>query len=65
MKQVLLNLALIQLSDFCRSRGISVSGSHVAKSGRGFRYRLLRTQDGTPIAEVLFSKSSVPRFFAC
>lgn len=60
MDKVLLNIALFTLSDFCKSRGLDISGSHVEKVGRGFRFRLIRDATGEQIANVVFSKNARP-----
>lgn len=60
MKQILLNIALIDATTFCRQAGIDCAGSHIEKTGRGFKYSLVRTADGSPIVSVTFHKSQVP-----
>jgi hypothetical protein len=62
MDKVLLNLARRQLCDFCKSMGWDISGSHCEKAGRGFQYKLVRTNGGEMIAHVRFTKNSVPEF---
>jgi hypothetical protein len=62
MQSVLLNLALIHLNRYCQECGIPISGSHVTKVGRGFRYSLVSSDTGATIATVTFHKSQVPTF---
>lgn len=63
MKEILSNLALIDLINFCKANNIDCSGTHLVKNGRGFKYSLCRDKDGLAIVTVLFHKSSVPAHF--
>lgn len=60
MKEILQNLALLDLVNFCKTNGIDCSGTHLAKNGRGFKYSLVKYESGKAIASVSFNKSSVP-----
>ena len=59
MKTILANLALIDLTRFCKASGIDCSGSHLKYDGR-FRYSLVTTASGKLLASVRFHKSSLP-----
>jgi hypothetical protein len=59
MKQILLNLARINLTNFALQNGINCSGSRVVYDGR-FKYSLVSISDGKLLASVRFHKSSVP-----
>ena len=63
MKEILENMALIDLTEFCIENGLDCSGSRLAKNGRGFKYSLVRITDGLAIATVSFSKNSVPSHY--
>lgn len=60
MKEVLQNLALIDLMNFCKENEIDYSGSYVKKMGRGFKYGLFRN-DGKFLVGVEFTKNSAPK----
>ena len=60
MKNILLNLALIDLINFCKTNNIDCSGTHIVKNSRGFAYSLVRDNVGLAIVSVVFHKSSVP-----
>lgn len=64
MDKILLNLAHIDLLNFCKANKIDpagVFGSTVIKLGRGFTYALVSVKDmKTIIATVTFHKSQVP-----
>ena len=64
MKQILLNLALINLNEFCRKHCIDMSGTHVIKETRGFKYHLIKDETKKKIATVLFTKNTTPYFIA-
>jgi hypothetical protein len=61
MKDILSNLALIDLTNFCTEHGLhSSEGSHLVKNGRGFTYTLVNHDTLKPIASVTFHKHQVP-----
>ena len=60
MKQILLNLAMIDLIAFCKENNIDCSGTHTVKNGRGFNYSLCDEKTGKAIVTVCFHKNSVP-----
>lgn len=60
MKEILENLALIDLIKFCKENKIDCSDTCLAKNGKGFKYSLIRNTDGRAIVTVSFSKHSVP-----
>ena len=64
MKQILFNLALIDLNNFCKANGIKAngadgSGGRLVYDGR-FKYSLVTVSDGKLIASVQFHKNQVP-----
>lgn len=63
MEKVLLNLANIDLINFCREQGIDCSGTSIVKIGRGFTYSLVSSEKRQAIATVSFSKNSVPSHY--
>lgn len=62
MKQIIENLALINLTEFAKRNQIDISGSYVVKNGRGYNYSLINEKTGRAIITVTFHKSSVPTF---
>jgi hypothetical protein len=62
MKQIIQNLALFGLVQYCLNNDIRCSGSHVQKRGRGFTFDLVDTETGKPLASVTFSKISAPAY---
>jgi hypothetical protein len=62
MKKILENLALIHLTNFGKEHGIDISGTHLAKNGRGFAWSLCKDETGYAILTVRFHKSSVPTY---
>jgi hypothetical protein len=64
MKDILFNLALIDLTKFCIDNDIDCAGSHLIKVGRGFKYALINDKTGKEIVSVLFHKHSTPEHFA-
>lgn len=61
-QEILRNLALFQLTDYCRDSGIDCSGSHVVKSGRGYAYHLAYTDTSLPIVSVTYTRNTPPIF---
>jgi hypothetical protein len=61
-QDILRNLALFQLTDYCRDNGIDCAGSHVIKSGRGYTYHLAYAETSLPIASVTYTKNTPPIF---
>lgn len=62
MKDILFNVALFSLIDFCKAHDLDCSGSKLIKDGRGFSYMLVRVTDDEPIARVTLTKNSRPKF---
>jgi len=60
MKEILQNLALIDLINYCKTNNIDCSGTHLVKYPRRFTYAIVRDINGLSIATVTFYKSSVP-----
>jgi len=61
MQEILFNLALIDAINYCHQEGVSPSGSHLVKDGRGYTYSLLRTATGKKIVSVTFHKNQTPK----
>lgn len=62
MKDIVENLALISLDKFGKDNNIDISGTHLAKNGRGFKYSLVKNDTGRTLLTVIFHKSSVPTY---
>jgi hypothetical protein len=63
MNQVLQNMALFMLNDFCTANDINLSGTFVQKNGRGFVYSLRKTdKPDWEIARITFHKNRQPTF---
>lgn len=61
-QEILRNLALFQLTDYCHENGIDCSGSHVFKPGHGYTYHLAYTDTSLPIVSVTYTKNTRPVF---
>ena len=59
MKDVLTNIALFTLFDYCKENKIDCSGSYLKYAGR-FKFLLMRDKSGQPLASVQYSKNSRP-----
>ncbi len=62
MKKILENLALIHLIEFGKKNLIDVSGTHLAKNGRGFKWDLIKDETKLPIITIQFYKNNIPTF---
>lgn len=62
MKEILQNLALIHLNKYGMANGIDISGTHVAKNGRGFSWSLVKNDTGRTLVTVFFHKASIPTY---
>lgn len=62
MREILKNLALMYLTNFCVDNGFDCSGSYCVKIGRGFKYSLRDHVTGEDFMFVTFHKSQVPTF---
>lgn len=62
MKQILSNIALFSLTNFCKEKGIDCSGSHLYKYPRKFTYALLDDSTGKAIVSVTFNESAMPTY---
>ena len=63
MKEILCNLALIDLNKICVKHGIDISDSYLYKTPRKYTYTLFKNVKGDvnkPLASVTFHKSSIP-----
>jgi hypothetical protein len=63
MKEILLNLALIEANKFCKENGIDYSGTHLVKEPKPFTYSLNKN-NGHQLVRVQFHKNSVPIIYA-
>lgn len=64
MKEILQNLALIDLINFCKENQIDCSGTKLVKNGlRGFKFTLVKIETGRSLVTVSFHKSQVPTHF--
>jgi len=63
MEQILYNLAMIDLINFCKQQKINCSGTHTIKAKRGYKYTLIKTNNGKPLVDVLFHKNQTPTHF--
>lgn len=62
MKKILENLAIINLCQFSKENKIDISGTHCVKNGRGFKWSLVKDDNGKAIITICFNKTSVPAF---
>lgn len=62
MREILENIALILLNEYGIKNNIDISGTHLAKNGRGFMWSLCNNITGKTILTVSFHKSSVPTY---
>jgi len=62
MKEILANMALFHLTDFGKEHGVNISGSHLEKVGRGFKYSLVNDDTGDVVMFITFHKTSVPTY---
>lgn len=63
MEQVLKNMAMLELLNFCREHKIDCSGTYCVKDGRGFNYKLVDQETGQrTIARVTLHKAQAPTF---
>ena len=62
---ILTNLALIDLNNFCQSKGIDISGTNIYKLPRKSTWVLAKSENGKTggksLASVTFSKSNIPQ----
>jgi hypothetical protein len=63
MREILENLALIDLINFCKDNNIDCSGTHLTKNGRGFKYSLVKDNNDRALVTVTFNKHSVPTHY--
>ena len=62
MKEILYNMANLHLINFCLDNNVDCSDSRTMKVGRGFRYYLVRNDNGRTIATVTFHKQQSPTY---
>jgi len=62
MKDIIENMALINLNNFGKENKIDISNTHLVKNGRGFKYSLVKNSDGLAILTICFHKMSVPTY---
>lgn len=63
MKQILQNLALIHLLDYCKTHDIDCVGTYIQKHKHGQTYELCRSRDGISLASVTFYRNQVPSYY--
>jgi hypothetical protein len=61
MQQILTNIALLNLLDYCKANGIDPSGTHIAKHPRHYTYALLKAT-GKALVTVTYYKNQVPSY---
>jgi hypothetical protein len=62
MKEILNNIALLNLLDYCKANGIDPSGTHIAKHQRKYTYTLLKDTTGKALVTVTYYKHQTPTF---
>lgn len=63
MKEILQNMALHLLVEFCLEQDIDCSGTYCVKTGRGFTYSLRDSETGQfEVAQITFHKMQVPTY---
>ena len=60
MKQILANLALFDLTQYCKAHDIDCSGTHVYKYPRKYIYALVQDESGKALVTVSFTKNQAP-----
>ena len=60
MKQIIENLAMLDLIAFSKENAIDISGTHLAKNGRGYSYSLVSDKTGETLVTVTFYGDRVP-----
>jgi hypothetical protein len=61
--EILSNLALIDLNNFCMTNKIDCSGTRLYKYPKKYTYALVKEDSGRTVATVSFSKNSVPSHY--
>jgi len=59
MKDILRNIALFTLVDYCKENKIDCSGSHLEYAGK-FKFLLVSDESCHPLVSVQYSKHSCP-----
>ena len=59
MKDIVKNIALFSLTDYCKENQIDCSGSHLEYAGK-FRFNLIKDELMQPIACIQFHKQARP-----
>lgn len=59
VKDILRNLALFTLVDYCRENKIDCSGSYLEYDGK-FKFLLMRDESCQPLVSIQYSKNSRP-----
>ena len=63
MKEILNNIALLNLLDYCKANGIDPSGTHLIKYPRKFTYALLKgSTTGKTLVTVTYYKHQTPTY---
>lgn len=63
MKEILNNLALLDLINYCNKNNIDCSGTRLYKYPRRFMYSLLKEKTGRTLVTVTFYKNQIPTHF--
>jgi hypothetical protein len=63
MNDILKNMALVHLNNYGKENSIDISGTHLVKNGRGFKYSLCKDETNRALLTVSFHKMSVPTYF--
>jgi len=63
MKKILENLALWLMIEYGGKKNIDVSGTHLVKNGRGFKWSLCNDINHRAVITICFHKTSVPTYY--
>ena len=62
MKEIINNLALITINNFCKENDIDITGTHLYKHPRKWAYSLIKDYTSDPVCTVTLHKNKVPTF---
>jgi hypothetical protein len=60
MQQILKNIALVNLTEYCTVNNIDCSGTYIYKIPYQFRYALCKTETNQPIITITYYKNRIP-----
>lgn len=60
MQQILKNIALFTLTNYCKDNNIDCTGTYIYKIPYEFRYALLKTETNQPIITITYYKHQAP-----